>query len=85
MSDWIEPGNGTSETITVKVNGAEKAVNANDAFIEGVQRLASGAGLSSFKVLISGEEVGRSGAPETFGDATGDISIVSYQKAGAGA
>lgn len=84
-SDWIEPGNGTARTITVTVNGSEKTVNANEAFVEGVQRLASEAGMSSFKVLIGGVEVGRSNAPATFGQAEDDIEIVPYQKAGTGA
>ena len=87
MPDWIEPENGMSETITVKVNGSEKTVNASEPFVAGVQRLASEAGMSSFKVLIDGNEISRSNAPSTFGDADeqGDISIVPYQKAGAGA
>jgi hypothetical protein len=85
LPDWIEPPNSATETVTVEVNGVDKTVNASEAFIEGVQRLASEAGLSSFKVLIDDVEVSRSGAPATFGAADGDISIVSYQKAGAGA
>ena len=71
--------------MTVKVNGVSKQVNANENFVEGVMRLAAEAGMSSFKVLLDGAEIGRSGAPATFGEASGEIEIVAYQKAGNGA
>lgn len=82
---WIEPENGNTNTVTVEVDGMSKQVNAGESFIDGVMRLAREAGLSSFKVLVGGAEVGRSDAPATFGEANGEIEIVAYQKAGDGA
>lgn len=83
MPEWVEPEN--QGTVTVKVNGQGKQVNASENFIDGVLRLAREAGMSSFKVLVSGAEISRNNAPATFGDAEGEIEIISYQKAGTGA